>query len=167
MVKDSGAAVIALTMDEKGIPNDSHGRLVIAARILDQAARVGIPASDVLIDPLVMAVGADPGAAQITLETIELLRRELGVNIVLGASNVSFGLPGRHTINHAFLALAIGTGANCVITDPMKFTANIRAVDLLRGRDTYGKRYIKHYRSRSENLGRLCKTAKEEEVKTG
>ncbi len=99
------------------------------------------------------------------MKTIELIRQKLGVNIVLVASNVSFGLPARHTINQAFLVLAIGAGASCVITDPMKFTANIRAVDLLCGRDTYAKRYIKHYRSHSENLCRLYTTPKEEEVK--
>lgn len=165
MVKDRGAAVIGLTMDDTGIPNTPHNRLYIAVGILEQASRLGIPANDVIIDPLVMAVGADQKAGEVTLKTIELIRQELGVNIVLGASNVSFGLPARHTINHAFLVLAIGAGASCVITDPMKFTANIRAVDLLRGRDTYAKRYIKHYRSYSENLGRLYTTAKEEEVK--
>jgi len=165
IIKAHGAAVIGLTMDGTGIPNTTHNRLSIATRILERASRLGIPADDVMIDPLVMAVGADQKAGEVTLKTIELLRQELGVNIVLGASNVSFGLPARHTINHAFLVLAIGAGASCVITDPMKFTANIRAVDLLRGRDTYAKRYIKHYRSYSENLGRLYTTAKEEEVK--
>ncbi len=147
MVKDRKAAVIALTMDEKGIPNDPYDRLAIAARILDHAARIGLQANDVMIDPLVMAAGADQQAAKITLKTIELLRRELGVHIIIGASNVSFGLPARHTVNQAFLALAAGAGANCVITDPTKSTALIRAIDLLRGRDAYAKRYIRHYRA--------------------
>ncbi len=149
IVKDRGAAVIGLTMDDTGIPNTPHNRLSIAVRILEQASRLGIPADDVIIDPLVMAVGADQKAGEVTLKTIELVRQELGVNIVLGASNVSFGLPGRHTINQAFLALAIGAGASCVITDAMLFSASIRAVDLLCGRDTYAKRYIKHYRLHS------------------
>ncbi|HAM49821.1 MAG TPA: pterin-binding protein [Nitrospiraceae bacterium] len=151
MVKDSGAAVIALTMDGKGIPNNPHDRLAIAARILDYAARIGIPANDVVIDPLVMAVGADQQAGKVTLKTIELLRQEFGVNIIIGASNVSFGLPARHTVNQAFLALAAGAGANCVITDPMKFTSLIRATDLLRGRDSHAKRYIRHYRAHSQS----------------
>jgi 5-methyltetrahydrofolate--homocysteine methyltransferase len=148
IIKESGAAVIGLTMDEKGIPNEPHGRLVIAARILDQAARIGIPANDVVIDPLVMAAGADQKAGKVTLKTIELVA-QLGVNIIIGASNVSFGLPARHTVNQAFLALAAAAGANCVITDPMKFTALIRATDLLLGRDSYAKRYIRHYRAHS------------------
>jgi 5-methyltetrahydrofolate--homocysteine methyltransferase len=164
MVKDRGAAVIGLTMDDTGIPNTPHNRLYIAIRILEQASRLGIPADDVMIDPLVMTVGADQKAGEVTLKTIELIRQELGVNMILGASNVSFGLPARHTINQAFLALAIGAGASCVITDPIMFTTNIRAADLLCGRDSHAKRYIKHYRSHSGNLGRPYTAAKEEEV---
>jgi 5-methyltetrahydrofolate--homocysteine methyltransferase len=82
----------------------------------------------------------------VTLQTIERVREALGVNLNLGASNVSFGLPERHTINQAFLSLAIAAGATCAITDPMKLSLTIRAVDLLRGRDDYAARYIKHYR---------------------
>jgi len=147
IVKDRGAAVIGLTLDDKGIPNKPYERLAIAGRILEQAVRIGIPSDDVIIDPLVMPVGADQKAGKVTLETIELIRRELGVNIILGASNVSFGLPSRNTINQAFLALAVAAGANCVITDPIQFTAFIRATDLLRGHDPYAKRYISYYRS--------------------
>ncbi len=149
IIRGSGAAVIGLTMDDKGIPDDPHDRLAIAVRILDHAVRIGIPASDVIIDPLVMAAGANQKAGRVTLKTIELVRRELDINIVIGASNVSFGLPARHTVNQAFLALAAGAGANCVITDPMKFTELIRATDLLRGCDPYAKRYISYYRAHS------------------
>ena len=101
---------------------------------------------DVVIDPLVMTVGADQKAGLVTLTTIELVRKEFGVNINLGASNVSFGLPDRHTVNQAFLALAAGAGASCVITNPEKLTATIRASDLLLGRDVYAGRYIANYR---------------------
>jgi 5-methyltetrahydrofolate--homocysteine methyltransferase len=153
IVKDRGAAVIGLTMDDDGIPNDPETRLAIAGKILERAAQIGIPAEDVVIDPLVLTVGADNNAGVVTLRTIELVRREFGVNINLGASNVSFGLPDRHTVNQAFLALAIGAGANCAITDPMKLTAIIRATDLLLGRDFYAMRYIAHYRSRSQKKG--------------
>lgn len=150
IVKDRGAAVIGLTMDENGIPNDPETRLAIAGKILERAARLGIPAEDVVIDPLVLTVGADNNAGVVTLRTIELVRQEFGVNINLGASNVSFGLPDRHTISQAFLALAIGAGASCAITDPMKLTGVIRATDLLLGRDSYATRYIAHYRSCSQ-----------------
>jgi len=96
----------------------------------------------VVIDTLVLSVGADQKAAVVTLKAIELVRRELGVNVNLGASNVSFGLPERHTVNQAFLALAFGVGAGCVITDPIKLAGTVLACDLLLGRDRYGKRYI-------------------------
>ena len=147
LVKEYGAAVIALAMDDDGIPGTAEGRLAIAARILEAAVKLGIPAEDVVIDPLVMTVGADSQAGLITLRTVELVRKELGANINLGASNVSFGLPDRLTINQAFLALAIGAGATCAITDPMKLTGIIRASDLLLGRDEYAMRYIRYFRS--------------------
>jgi len=147
IVKDYGAAVIGLTMDDDGIPNDVEVRVGIAGKILERAAKIGIPAEDVVIDPLVLTIGADSNAGVVTLQTIEMIRREFGVNINLGASNVSFGLPDRHTINQAFLALAAGVGATCAITDPLKLTATIRAIDLLRGRDPFSERYIKHFRS--------------------
>ncbi len=138
VVKDRGAAVIGLTMDKAGIPADAEARLAIAGKILERAAKAGIPAEDVLIDPLVLSVGADQKAAAVTLRTIALVRREFGVNINLGASNVSFGLPDRQTVNQAFLALAFGAGASCVITDAEKLAGAVLASDLLLGRDPYG-----------------------------
>ena len=147
LVKEYGTAVIGLVMDENGISNDPETRLKIAGKILERAAKLGIPAEDIVIDVLVLTVGADSSAGSVTLKTIELVRKEFGVNINLGASNVSFGLPDRDTINQAFLALAIGAGATCAITDPIKYTQGIRAVDLLLGRDAYAGRYIKYYRT--------------------
>ena len=146
VVKEFGAAVIGLTMDDDGIPGDPEARLSIAEKILDRASKLGIPADDVVIDPLVLTVGADSRAGLVTLKTIEMVRDAFGVNVNLGASNVSFGLPERHTINQAFLGLAIAAGATCAITDPMKLSLTIRAVDLLRGQDEYAGRYIKHCR---------------------
>ncbi len=147
VIREYGAAVIGLTMDEEGIPNTAERRLAVANKILDRAVQVGIPVEDIVIDPLVLTVGADSKAAQITLKAIELIKKELGVNINLGASNVSFGLPDRHTLNQSFLALAMGAGATCAITDPLKLTATIRAADLMLGRDDRGRRYLTHWRS--------------------
>jgi 5-methyltetrahydrofolate--homocysteine methyltransferase len=147
LVKDHGAAVIGLTMDEEGIPSTSEGRVKVAAGILEQAAKLGISEEDVVIDPLVLTVGADHHAAMITIGAIESLRGEFGVNINLGASNVSFGLPERHTINQAFIALAMGAGATCAITNARKMTQTIRAVDLLMARDDFGARYIQYFKS--------------------
>lgn len=146
LVKERGAAVIGLVMDDDGIPATPEGRLKVAEKIVERAARMGIPVEDIVIDPLVMAVGSDSQAGRVTLRTIELVREKLGVNINLGASNVSFGLPDRLTVNMAFLALAMGAGATCAISDPMKLTSFIRAADLLLGRDEYGMRYIRYFR---------------------
>jgi 5-methyltetrahydrofolate--homocysteine methyltransferase len=148
VIKEYGAAMIGLTMDENGIPTDAEGRAKIAGKILERAARLGIPAEDVVIDPLVLTVGADQKAGQVTLNTIQMVRKEFGVNINLGASNVSFGLPDRHTVNQAFLALGAGAGASCVITNPEKLTPIIRASDLLLGRDAFAGRFIKDFRKR-------------------
>ena len=147
LVKDRGAAVIGLILDDSGVPATAIARLAVAEKILERAVRLGIPQEDVIIDPLVMAVGSDSSAGQITLETVRLVREKLGLNINLGASNVSFGMPDRPTINMAFMALTMGVGSSCAITDPSKMTAVIRATDLLLGRDEYGMRYIKAYRA--------------------
>lgn len=146
LVRERGAAVIGLTMDDNGIPKTAEERVAVAEKILERAARLGIPAEDVIIDPLVLTVGSDSKAALVTLQTIELLRKNFGVNINLGASNVSFGLPDRLTVNQTFLALAIQAGATCSITDAVKLGATIKAADLLLGRDDYAMRFIKYFR---------------------
>lgn len=146
LVKERDAAVIGLIMDDNGIPTTPEARLVVAEKIVERAVAAGIPVEDVVIDPLVMAVGADSHAAAVTLETIRLVKEKLGVNVNLGASNVSHGLPERPLVNLAFLALAMGAGATCAITDPEKTALFLRAGDLLLGRDGYGMRYIKTYR---------------------
>ena len=147
MVKQSGAAVIGLTMDDQGIPADAEIRAAIAERIIERAAGIGIPIEDVVIDPLVLTIGADPNAGLVTLEAIELISNRFGVNISLGASNVSFGMPERHTLNQAFLSLAIQAGATCVMTHVARLGLTIRATEALLGRDPYAGRYIKTFRA--------------------
>ena len=151
LVKDRGAAVIGLTMDDKGIPKTAEERVAVADRIIERAAKTGIPIEDIIIDPLVLTVGSDSKAALVTLQTVDLLRKEFGVNVNLGASNVSFGLPDRPTINMAFLTLAIQLGATCSITDPMKLGGMVKAADMLLGRDENSLRYLKYFRA-AENL---------------
>lgn len=149
IVKEYDAAVIGLTLDEDGIPETGQGRFEVARKIIDRAETVGIPLESIVIDPLVLTVGADSNSARVTLDTMATLTAEYGVNINLGASNVSFGLPDRHTLNQAFLGLAMGAGASCVITDVAKLAPTIRAADLLRGRDAHGMRYIGYFRAHS------------------
>lgn len=151
VVKEYDTAVIGLTLDEDGIPETAGARFIVAKKIIDRADSLGIPLESIVIDPLVLTVGADSNAARITLDTIALLTAEYRVNINLGASNVSFGLPDRHTLNQAFLGLAMGAGASCAITDVAKLAATIRAADLLRGRDQHGMRYIKYFRAHGKD----------------
>jgi len=148
LVKEYGAAVIGLTMDDEGIPSDQERRVTIAHKIVERAEVVGIPRHDVIIDCLAMTVGADSRAGLVVIEAIRRVKAELGVNLTLGASNISFGLPDRNLINSTFLSIAIAAGVNCPIVDVGKVRPTILAADLIMGRDNYAKRYIKSYRQR-------------------
>jgi 5-methyltetrahydrofolate--homocysteine methyltransferase len=150
LVAEYGTAVIGLAMDDEGIPNTSERRLSVARKIVGQAEALGIPREDVVIDCLALTVGADSQAGVISLGAMRMVREELGVNMTLGASNVSFGLPDREVINWAFLAMAIQSGVNCPIVDAAKVRLAILASDLLLGRDDYAMRYIKDYKKRSK-----------------
>ena len=150
LVAEYGAAVIGLCMDDDGIPKTAEGRLDVARRLVARAESQGIARKDVLIDCLALTVGADSQAGMITLEAMRLVRQELGVNLTLGASNVSFGLPDRETLNGVFLGMAIATGLNCPIVDAAKVRPFILAADLALGHDNYAMRYLKAYRKRSK-----------------
>jgi len=154
IVKDRGAAVIGLTIDDNGIPKTPEERVAAADKIITRATALGISIEDIIIDPLVLTVGADNQAALVTLQTISMLHEYFGVNINLGASNVSFGLPDRPTINSAFLPMAIQVGATCSITDPIKLGSLLRATDLLLGRDQNSIRYLRYFRA-TEKLRNL------------
>lgn len=147
IVKDRGAAVIGMAIGNEGIPATAEGRLAAAGKIIERATKVGIPVEDIIIDPLVMTVGHNSNAALVTLRSIELIKKEYGVNMSLGASNVSFGLPDRHSVNSAFLALAMQTGVTTSITDPIRLGSSIRAIDLLLGKDANSMRYLKYFRA--------------------
>jgi 5-methyltetrahydrofolate--homocysteine methyltransferase len=131
LVKEYGAAVIGLCMDENGIPETPEKRLGVAAKIIERAGKLGIGPEDIVIDPLVLTMGADHNAGKVTLETTERVVKEFGVNITMGASNVSFGLPDRMSINAAFIAMAIHAGLTCPITNPLvtELTTAVYAAD--------------------------------------
>lgn len=150
LVKERGTAVVAMCMDEEGIPSSAEARLEIARRIVGRAEELGIPREDIVVDCACMAVATDPAAALITLDTVRLVRSELGCNITLGASNVSFGFPERRLLNAAFLPLAIASGVNCPIVDPTvpEVAKAIQSADVLLNKDEYGMNYIKAYRAR-------------------
>lgn len=153
LVKDYGAAVIGLCMDDAGIPDTPDKRLAVAAKIIERAGKLGIGPEDIVIDPLVLTMGADHNAGRVTLETTERIVREFGVNITMGASNVSFGLPDRMYINAAFIAMAIHAGLTCPITNPLvaELTTAVLAADMAMGRDEWGTRWIEAFRSREKS----------------
>jgi 5-methyltetrahydrofolate--homocysteine methyltransferase len=152
LVKKYNAAVIGVLTDEHGVPPTAQSRLEVACKLLKRASDYGIPAEDIIVDCLALTVGADHNAARTTLETMSLVKNELGVNLNLGASNISFGLPDRKIINTAFLALAIDRGLTAAITDPTipEIQTILLACDLLMGHDAYAMRWIKAFRKRSE-----------------
>ena len=137
LVKKYGAAVIGISNDQSGISPDPDKRIAVARKIIERAMDHGIPRSDVLIDPLVMPAGAVPGAGWVTMQVTRRVREELGVNTVCGASNVSFGLPGRKALNGAFLAMMIANGLTAAITNPLEpeIKQAILSADLLMGHD--------------------------------
>lgn len=150
LVKAHGAAVIALCMGDKGIPQDAEGRVGVARAILERATGLGIPQEDVLVDCLALTVGADHKAGLVTLGAIERVNREFRVNQTLGASNVSFGMPERDLLTGALLTMAIAAGVTCPIVDVAKVRPFILAADLLLGVDEYGMRYIRAFRQRQQ-----------------
>ncbi len=137
LVAERGAAVIAISNDETGISYDPAERFKIARKIVERAERYGIPREDVLIDPLAMPVGAVQGAGKHLFDIVRMVREELGCNTICGASNISFGLPNRKTLNATFVAMAIAAGLPCAITNPLEpeIMAAIRAADVMMGYD--------------------------------
>jgi 5-methyltetrahydrofolate--homocysteine methyltransferase len=142
IAREYGAAIIALAMDEQGITHDPEKRLKVAGKILERAVKSGISEEDVIVDPLAMAVSADPRACLVTLETIKLIHQKLGLNITQGASNISFGLPERDVLNAVHMTLSILYGLTCPIANPEKIAVTVRAADLILGRDDYAIRYV-------------------------
>lgn len=152
LVKKHGAAVVGVANDETGISNEPEVRLAVARKIVARAADHGISPEDVLIDPLVLTVSADDKAALVTLETIRLIREQLGVNMTCGASNISFGLPWRVPINTTFLSMAIAAGLTSAITNPLEPEVRrcVLAADLLMGHDPYSANLISAYRAEKQ-----------------
>jgi 5-methyltetrahydrofolate--homocysteine methyltransferase len=142
-----GACVIGLCMDDNGIPTTPEARLAVAAKILERAAQVGLGPESILIDPLVLTVGADYQAVITTITTARLVREKFGCNMTAGVSNASHGMPDRELLNTVFLAGYMSAGVNAPIINPLKNGLAVRAADLMLGRDEMGMRYITMYRA--------------------
>ena len=151
LVKRYGAAVIGLPNDEEQIPDAPEERLALARKLIRTATDTyQIPIEDIVIDPLAMPVGAEPRAVTLFIETVRLIRENLGVNMTCGASNTSFGLPGRHTLGAGFLGIAASHGLTSAIMDaraPVCVEA-VRAADFLLGHDEWGARWIAAHRAK-------------------
>ena len=155
LVKKHGAAVVAICNDDDGISTDINVRFEVAKKIINRAADHGIPACDVVVDPLVMPVGAMADAAVQVMELIHRLRTELKVNTTCGASNISFGLPNRHGLNPAFISMAIGAGLTSAITNPLEASLMqvVRGADVLMNHDPQCTNWIAAYREPSPQGG--------------
>lgn len=148
LVKKHGAAVIAISNDETGIAEDPDERFAVAKKIVERAADYGIPRSDVVVDPLIMPLGAVNQAGVQAMHIIRRLRNELQVNTCCGASNISFGLPARGGINAAFLCMAIGAGMTSAITNPChdEILRAVMAADAMMGHDASCMRWLRRFR---------------------
>jgi 5-methyltetrahydrofolate--homocysteine methyltransferase len=148
LVKKYGAAVIGIVQDDEGIPKDTEGRVRVAHKIVEKVEAAGISREDLVIDCLAFAVGAEPASGVAVIEAIRRIRAELGVNMTMGGSNVSYGLPDRGLLNNAFVVMAVAAGVTCPIVDAAKVRPIILAADLVLSRDKRGRRYIEAYRQR-------------------
>jgi len=151
LVKKYGCAVIAISNDDTGISEDINVRYAVAKKIVERAMDHGIPASDVIVDPLVMPIGAINSAGVQVMELVRRLRNELKVNTTCGASNLSFGLPNRNGLNAAFLAMAISSGMTSAITNPLhaEMIQSVRAANVIMGHDPECGAWIRNYRDPS------------------
>lgn len=155
LVKEYGAAVVGLTQDDDGIPKNASTRIAIAEKIINRAEQIGIPREDIVIDCLALAIGADPLSTVTALETIRKLKANYDINMTLGASNISFGMPDRILINTSYLAMIISAGVTCPVVDVAKIREYVLAIDLLLNKDKRARRYIQAYREKAAQLNAI------------
>ena len=161
LVKQFGCAVIGISNDDSGISEDINVRFEVAKKIVERAMDYGIPKEDILIDPLVMPIGAINDAGKQVIKLIKKLQNELKVNTTCGASNLSFGLPNRHGLNTAFIAMAIANGMPCAITNPLEkeIMQSIRGANVVMGHDPECSDWIMNYREHREKRSRRKRRA--------
>lgn len=155
LVKKYGCAVVAISNDDTGISEDVNVRFQVAKKIVERARDHGVPPSDIVVDPLVMPVGAINSAGRQVIELVRRLRSDLEVNTTCGASNLSFGLPNRHGLNAAFISMAVGGGMTSAITNPLdkELMQAVRGADVVMGHDPECSRWIRAYREPNANAG--------------
>jgi 5-methyltetrahydrofolate--homocysteine methyltransferase len=153
LVKEYGAAVIGLTQDDEGIPKTAEKRVAVAYKICEAADKIGFPREDIIIDVMTYAIGAEAKAGSDVLTALHQIRQELGLNMTMGASNISFGMPDRPTLNSAWIAMVIEAGGTALIADAARVMPTVLSADLVLGRDRFARRYLEGHRKRQQAEG--------------
>jgi 5-methyltetrahydrofolate--homocysteine methyltransferase len=148
LIKHYGAAVIGLAQDDDGIPKNTERRVAVAHKIVEAAAKMGIPPEDIIIDVMAYSIGAEPKSGKDVLAALRQIRAELGLNMTMGLSNISFGMPDRVLLNSTWVAMVIDAGGTALIADAAKVLPAVLSADLVLGRDRFSRRYLEAYRKR-------------------
>jgi len=149
LIKEYGAAVIGLAQDDNGIPKSTERRVEITYKIVEACSKMGVPKEDIIIDVMTYAIGAEPKAAKDVLAALRQIRMEIGLNMTMGASNISFGMPDRAILNNAWIAMVIDAGGTALIADAAKVMPAVLSADLVLGRDRFARRFLEDHRKRA------------------
>jgi 5-methyltetrahydrofolate--homocysteine methyltransferase len=152
LIKHYGAAVIGLAQDDDGIPKNTERRVAVAHKIVEAAAKMGIPPEDIIIDVMAYSIGAEPKSGMDVLKALRQIRAELGLNMTMGLSNISFGMPDRALLNSAWVAMVIDAGGTALIADAAKVMPAVLSADLVLGRDRFSRKYLEAFRKRQAAL---------------
>jgi len=153
LIKHYGAAVVGLAQDDAGIPKSMERRYDITQKIVEVCEKYGVPREDLVIDVMTYSIGAEPKAAKDVLNALRKIRLEIGVNMTMGASNISFGMPDRALLNSAWMAMVIEAGGTALIADAAKVMATVLSADLILGRDRFARKYLEGFRKREQEKG--------------
>jgi 5-methyltetrahydrofolate--homocysteine methyltransferase len=153
LVKEYGTAVIGMVQDDEGIPKNAEKRVAVAYRICEAADKIGIPKEDIIIDVMAYAIGAEAKSGRDVLDAMHQIRQELGVNMTMGTSNISFGMPDRALLNTTWLAMTIEAGGTVLIANAAQVMPSVLSADLVLGRDRFARRYIENHRKRQRAQG--------------
>ena len=148
LIKHYGAAVVGLAQDDAGIPKSMERRFDITQKIVEACEKAGVPREDLVIDVMTYSIGAEPKAARDVLNALRQIRLEIGLNMTMGASNISFGMPDRALLNAAWMAMVIEAGGTALIADAAKVMPTVLSADLILGRDRFARRYLEGFRKR-------------------
>ncbi|MBN1177150.1 MAG: dihydropteroate synthase [Dehalococcoidales bacterium] len=148
LIKEYGAAVIGLAQDDDGIPKTADKRVEVAHKLCEAADKIGIPREDIVIDVMTYAIGAESKSGKDVLDALHRIRAELDLNMTMGASNISFGMPDRAILNSAWIAMVIEAGGTALIADAARVMPAVLSADLVLGRDRFARRYIEGHRKR-------------------